>query len=347
MRLGFVWLPCLLVAVGCWRPAPPLFEEIQTRDTSEYPRWPAAPAEARVRYLGEIRQEGDLDPSRGGVWRRVVDFVTGAPGQRFVRPAGICTRDGMLAVADPGAGALHLLDLEARSWVSTRETGEGVLGTPVDVACLPDGEFLVSDSRHNVVWVFDREGAPAGHFTEEPLSRPTGLAFEEAAGRVWVTETLEHRVRSFDTSGRSLEVHGARGLGEGELNYPTYLAADPQGGLWVTDALNFRLQRVVSGRGLAKGFGAQGDGAGSFARPRGVEVDAAGRVLAVDALFDAVQIFRPDGQLLLVFGERGSEPGRFWLPSDLSLDGRGHVFVSDSFNERIQIFAYRPPGDAA
>jgi sugar lactone lactonase YvrE len=326
------------------QPVTPLLLELEeaAAEAPQGPQWPAPPGEARIAYLGAIAGESSFEP-RPSLWRRIATVFTGDRSRRFVRPAAACVRDATLALADPGSGLVHVLDLEARRWESISHSADGPLQSPVSLACLPDGRILVSDSGQAKLWVYGPDAVPLGAFGETPLERPTGVAYDEVNTRLWVSETLAHRVRAFDLQGRELLRVGARGAGSGEFNYPTMLADDGEGGVWVTDSLNFRLQHVDSSGRIDRAFGVAGDRAGSFARPRGLAVDAEGRIFAVDALLDAVQIFDPSGQLLLAFGGRGTGPGQLWLPADVALDGRGHAYVVDSYNRRVQVFAYRPP----
>ncbi len=321
------------------------FEHAAPGSNEARPIWPSPPEPMRIAYLGSIRSEDEFNP-RGSFWRRLAAMVTGAEGARFIRPAALCIAGATLAVADPGASAVHVLNLETRSWTVVGANRD--LVSPVGVACLPDGRIVVADSVRQALVVYapgSKEGSVIA--TLAALERPTGLAYEPSSGMLWVAETLGHRVRALDLEGREVRRFGSRGVAIGELNHPTRLAADGRGGVWVTDSLNFRVQHFDGQGRPGATLGRPGDRAGSFARPRGLAIDSAGRVFAVDALLDAVQIFDAMGSLLLVFGGRGAGPGEFWLPSDVALDRGGHVFVSDSYNQRIQVFAYHPPEEDA
>lgn len=336
------------LALSC-APAPvvPLLDEFDnvTAAREGMPQWPRPPADARIRYLGSIVGAREFEP-RPSVWQRMASIFVGREESRLVRPAAVCVRDTTLAIADPGAAVVHVLDLYRRQWLKISKTPHGTLRSPVGMACLPGGRLVVADSYLGGLWVYDFAGEPRGRFTDVELKRPTGVVFDEVHGRLWVAETLDHRLRLFDLGGRELLRVGHRGSGPDEFNFPTMLAGDSEGGVWVTDSLNFRLQHIDSAGRLDRSFGVAGDRAGAFARPRGLAVDASGRIFAVDGLLDVVQIFDPGGRLLLVFGGRGTEAGQFWLPSDVALDGRGHVYVVDSYNRRIQVFSYRPPTGA-
>ncbi len=191
-----------------------------------------------------------------------------------------------------------------------------------------------------VRFVFDMRGRFQRTFGEQDLQRPTGLALDERSGRLFVTDTLVHRIVVFDAAGKVEKSFGARGTGQGELNYPAHLWLDPSGRLFVVDSLNYRIQ-IFQPDGRFEGeFGRQGDGSGDFASPKGVAADSRGHLYVVDALFDAVQIFDRHGEFLFTFGERGIGPSQFWLPSGLCIDERDRIYVADSHNHRIQIFEF-------
>lgn len=343
----FAWI-LLLLLLGCGtRAIEPWISSIESKGVrlETLPSWPPDANTAHVTYLGTIETATTFE-GPAGFWKRIWSIVSGSKKSvGFVRPAGLCLSGSMLVVADPGASLLHLLDLETRRWRIVGDTLTGRLVSPVDVACLPEGRILTSDSSQNILFAYDGTGTPIGEFGTSELLRPTGVAFDSILERVWLTETAAHRIRAFDLEGDEILRLGVRGTRNGEFNYPTRISPDGRGGVWLTDSLNFRLQHVMPEGAVDRTLGFGGDRVGTLARPRGLLVDGAGRVMVVDALLDAVQIFDVEGRLLLAFGGRGSSPGQFWLPSGIALDGDGHLFVSDSYNSRVQVFSYDPPAD--
>lgn len=329
-------------------PPPPFVEDLRARAAvrEDRIRWPRPPAETRIEYLGEIDGEAGFGVRRA-LWRRIFSALIGARGVRLVRPAALCRANSILAVADPGAESVHVIDLDRRTWTRIHRTRKGSLPSPVAVACLPDDRILVADSVLEEVWLYESDGSVVGRFGGGDLVRPTGLAWDPVHARIWISETLAHRVRAFDVGGVEILRSGKRGRAPGEFNYPTLLSVGPRGDLWVTDALNFRIQRLSADGSPRSWFGMSGNRAGDLVRPRGLAVDASGRSFVVDALSDAVKIFDAEGRLLLVFGGQGGARGEFWLPGDVVLDDRGLLWVADSYNSRIQVFAYSPPGDGA
>jgi sugar lactone lactonase YvrE len=338
-RVALILASVLLVTCA-HSPGKPFLTE--KRVENQRPRWPPAATDPRVVYLGQLSVEKELGSRRSWV-SRLVRWIAGSTEHRFVRPVALSVREGRLAVADPGSRAVHLIDLEMRRWRTITETPDGPLLSPIGVLVLPDGRLVVSDSAQSQLWLYGPDGEGARPFTRVPLERPTGLAFDAERQWVWVTETLAHRIRAFDLSGKEAARVGERGSEAGQFNYPIRVAPDREGGVWVTDALNFRVQHVDRAGHVDRSFGIAGDRIGTFARPRGLTVDRGGRIFVVDALFDAVQVFDHQGRLLLVFGSRGAASGEFWLPSDVTLDALNRIYVADAYNRRVQIFAYRPP----
>jgi 6-bladed beta-propeller protein len=298
--------------------------------------WPDPPLAPRARLVAEYP-----DARRGGgghaLWRRAFDAVVGADAgaaapeaEVLVRPFALAAVRGDVVVADPDAARVLRLD-----WRSGRAEPLECAGrrwtSPIAVAEGAGGATLVADGDH-VVRV---TGSSCSDFGAGALTRPTGIAV--ASGRVYVVDPPRHDVVVFDDAGSELLRFGGRGEGEGELNYPTAVAAAPDGTLLVVDALNFRVVRFsADGRYLGT-FGEAGEGEGAFARPKAVAVDAAGRIYVSDAERDVVAVFDAAGTFEYVLGSSGSGPGELLLPAGVAV-AAAHLFVADSQNGRIQVF---------
>jgi len=207
------WL-FLLLLLGCGtRAIEPWLSSIESKEVGVeiLPSWPPAANSAHVTYLGTIDTAATFE-GPPGFWKRIWSILSGSKETvGFIRPAGLCLSGSMLVVADPGASLLHLLDLESRRWRIVGDTLTGRLVSPVDVACLPDGRILTSDSNLNILFAYDHTGTPIGQFGPGELMRPTGMAFDSILGRVWLTRpgNRERRVQLPDPNqsgwrGRSL-----------------------------------------------------------------------------------------------------------------------------------------------
>lgn len=329
----------LLLISACAEPAPRLGPE--SAETTAPPLvWPKAPAQERIRYLRSVTGPQDWGISRS-LWRRLVDALSGRGEEVFMRPSAVAERDGILYVADPGAQAVWLIDAPRDRYTRITDVGAQALISPVALALGSGGTVFVADTGLKQVFLLDRDGALIRSIATQGLERPAGLAWDEAEHRLFVLDSLRHRIAVFDGNGALLRNLGENGNQNGQFNHPTHLAldaSDASGTLLVTDALNFRVQAIDQQGGFLWKFGQTGNGAGDFAAPKGIASDSAGHVYVVDALFDAVQIFDRQGQLLLGFGERGTGPGQFMLPRGIYISAADKVYVADAYNQRVQIF---------
>jgi DNA-binding beta-propeller fold protein YncE len=171
------------------------------------------------------------------------------------------------------------------------------------------------------------------------FKRPTGIAVDSAASRIYVTDTLRDKVFILDLDGTVLTSFGKRGTGTGEFNLPTEVLLQGDS-VAVVDALNFRVQFFDRAGVYRDSLGTLGDELGQVFRPKGVAFDTEGHLYVVEGYANLVQVFNREGQLLYYFGQPGSGPGEFQLPAGMFIDQDNRIFVVDSFNRRIQIFHY-------
>ncbi len=306
-------------------------------DVPPAPVFPPPPEPARIRYVRSIATLDSWHPRRGFL-RRLAERVFGSgESPRVVRPLGVATCGDVLYVCDPGAACVHVLDGRDSSYV--RIPHEGRIAVPVDAACDGRGRVFVSDAETATVTCYDEKGR-ALFRVEHDFGRPTGLAFDRDAQRLYVVDTTNHRIVACDPDGSNATTFGERGGEPGQFNFPVAIRRAGDGTLLVVDSMNFRIQRLSPEGRVLGVFGRPGDGAGDMARPKGVAADGLGHIYVVDALFDAVQVFDEAGRLLLGFGESGQGPAQFWLPAGIAIDGHDRIFVADSYNGRVQVFRY-------
>lgn len=334
---------CLLAGVlgtaGCG-PEPSLRAPEETRAATPL-AWPAPPDQARIRFLRAVAGPADLG-IRPSFLERLGELVMGRRETWMIRPTGVAVADGVLYVADPGAQALWILDGSGGRFLEIHEAAGERLISPVAVTLGRRGRIYLADSYLRRVFTFDPHGVSLGALKASSFLRPAGLAYDEAADRLYVADSAGHRIWVLSGDGATRGAIGERGTEPGKFNYPTHVAVDRAGTLYVTDSLGFRVQMFARDGGFLGAFGRHGDASGYLAAPKGLGVDSEGHIYVVDALFDAVQIFDRTGQFLLAFGQRGVAPGRFWLPGGLFIDAEDRIYVADSYNQRLQIFQYLP-----
>lgn len=337
----FLSLVCALTALlsGCATGVSLTPFENETRT------WPEAPELKRIAFVAEFSKSSDLG-IKGSAWSRLISFAAGARDDAMVRPMDVAvTSEGNIVfVADPDAQCVHRYDIARARYTCLRVTGGMGPLSPIGLAVTGDGWLFVSDSQLGRLF----RAAPNSKGLElfkvsAELQQPTGMHWDPASGRLFVTDTGKQSVFVFDRNGELLQTISERGSLPGQFNFPTYLWTDANKELLVTDTLNFRVQRFDSEGVFLRSFGENGDRAGEFARPKGIATDSLGHIYVIDALFHSMQIFNREGEFLISVGEQGQDRGQFWLPNGIFVTPDNTIFVADSYNKRIQVFRYVGP----
>lgn len=289
-----------------------------------------------------------------GFWTRVLDIVAGAPDYHFlVRPYGVVTDSrGRIIVSDPDAQGVHIFDFAKQKYkFISRNDGKDAFRAPQCVTVDAQDNIYFTDSEAGKIFVYDANGKfrrVIGSLKggEGYYKRPTGIAVDSVAGRIFVSDTLRHKIYVLDMQGNVLQTIGRRGVDVGEFNFPTELRLHGSE-LIVVDAMNFRVQVLDRSGQFLYGIGRIGETNGTMFRPKGVGIDTEGNLYVADGMFDAVQSFDRKGRLLYYFGRSGDGPAEFQLPAGLFVDANNRIYVTDSYNHRVQVFRYAPASEAA
>lgn len=338
-RRMLVLVSCLTVdglIVGCAaRPAGTLLEPVDPPIV-----WPRAPEPARIRFVGMLSDSRDL--SAGQSSREVFGELLRGPRPpiQFSSPHSIAISEtGLLAVADVGNGAVHVVDLERRTHRMVSGWGSQRFGTPIGVAWAGARLFVTDAERHEVVEL-DQDGQYRQQFGQETLARPVGIAYVAKTNHLYVVDGGAHNVAVFDAAGNEISRIGRPGTEPGEFHFPTHIGWDGDERVLVADSGNFRVQVLDLSGNCLRVIGQKGDAAGDFSLPKGVAFDGDGHIYVVDTHFENVQIFDSEGRLLLAVGREGGGAAEFWLPAGLAIDQQDRIWVADAGNRRLQVFSY-------
>ena len=229
-----------------------------------------------------------------------------------------------------------------------------LLNTPRSLAVAENGTVYIADSQNHRVLHLDLEGNvlhewgtfadgvsnPVGDGT---FNEPWGIAIGPD-GSVYVTDTWNHRVQKFSSTGRFIKAWGVFGQGESpEAFYgPRGLAVDAEGRVYVTDTGNKRIVVFDKDGNFITQFGSAGFDPGQFDEPVGIAIDRNGTVYVADTWNQRIQtftvtetdtgpIFEPDKQWD-VFGWFGqSLDNKPYIAVDENL----HVFITDPEGYRV------------
>jgi len=317
-------------------PAPATLPQVE-----EQLAWPPPPAQARIRWVAEYRNAFDVGAKKK---RSFLDRLAGKSEEVIwlQRPLSVAVDEkGVIYVGDYALGIV-VLDPANKSMTTFSQANGTVLASPTGLAV--DSNFVWAASANGNEFVqFDKSGRQLGSLgSNSGISRPVGVAVDEARDMVVLVNGGEHAVRIYNRSLKLIKTIGGRGVEEGMFNFPTHVCMVPGVGFAVADTGNFRIQIFDYQGRFVRYFGSVGDAPGQFQSAKGMAVDPDGHLYVGDAAFNNFQVFNLDGQPLTFVGVAGTRRGQFQIPAGIAITRDGAIFVADQMNRRIQKFQYLP-----
>ena len=318
---------------------------------------------------------------------------------RLNRPHGVAVGDsGNLYIADTWNHQIHRVDA---SGIVATVAGTGEFGysgdggpavaaqliRPWDVSADGQGNIYIADTRNHVVRRVDASGTittvagtgemgysgDGGSAVEAQLDTPRGVEVD-SDGNLYISDSLNHRIRRVDASGTITTVVGTGEFGysgdggpavAAQLGQAEKLAFDSHGNLYIADTFNHRIRRVdasgtittVAGQGEGN---FSGDGGPALAAqlnvPRDVFVDDSGAMYIADNGNHRIRLVDSSGNIVTIAGlrqddffsggfNRESGPALGTLlrhPHALSVDRSGNVYIADTGNHRIRVLTQPP-----
>ena len=168
---------------------------------------------------------------------------------------------------------------------------------------------------------------------------PRGVAVSPQNDNVFVSDSSNHRVQVFDSSGQFIKTFGHYGQGEGEFDCLAGIAVNSLGQIIIADRYNHRVQILDRTGEFSCSFGGEGHGDGQLNYPWGVACDNMGFIYVCDKENHRIQVFQSNGTFVRKFGQYGHRVGQFENPHYVAVSPDNKVYVSDSSNHRVQVFS--------
>ncbi len=205
---------------------------------------------------------------------------------------------------------------------------DSAVATPLDTIAVAPERLVLERS-------WGRYGVGPGE-----LSQPGGLAVDPR-GRVFIADTGNHRVVSFDSAGAIGREFGGFGYENTRFDRPTDVWIGGGLHVWVLDRGNARVVKYdVDGRFVGIVVNLDSDAVRDvlgLIDPAGLATDRGGELFLTDRAADRVIVFDPLGAVLNVRGGFGTQPARFADPAGVAVDPTGRLLVADPGNRRVQL----------
>ncbi len=125
---------------------------------------------------------------------------------------------------------------------------------------------------------------------DSEFNRVEGLGVD-AADRLYVADSCNHRIQVFTPDGKWLCSYGRAGSGKGELSYPYDVRVDVNGNQFVCEFGNSRIQIFDAHQQPMEILGGPGTEPGRFSNPWAIALDSRGNLYVADAGNHRVQKF--------------------------------------------------------
>jgi sugar lactone lactonase YvrE len=208
-----------------------------------------------------------------------------------------------------------------------------------------------------------------GRATSARLNSPYGVAWDRSRNVVYVSDTLNHRVRAVAPDGTMTTVAGTGTPGysaketvaaKAQLNQPRGLATDPNGRLYIADAYNNVVRRYDPADGSI--VTVAGDGTAGFSdgvqatvarlkQPASLAIDARGNLYIADTGNNVIREVGSDNVMVTVAGGGTSSAdaidateASLVAPFGVAARDDGDVLIADTGHNQVRVLD-RGPGD--
>lgn len=228
------------------------------------------------------------------------------------------------------------------------QSQNGYLGMSLPTHAIMDNGLLIVLDSHSRILKYNSILNNTNLFTEYGtyrnaagvVSNAQSVCVNQNTGKVYVSDSFNHRIQVFSADGTYLSTMGGIGgpYGYGTaLNYflyPKQLTIDGNNTLYVADFGNGRVVKKYSA-GLSFVVAA------AVTQPWGVAVDSSGYLYVSDWYTNSIKVFY-NGVQIRSWGGTGTASGYFNKPCDLKIgtyQGTTALYVADCGNNRVQIFS--------
>ena len=228
------------------------------------------------------------------------------------------------------------------------QSQNGYLGMSLPTHAIMNNGLLIVLDSHSRILKYNSVLNNTNLFTEHGtyrnapgvVSNAQSVCVNQNTGKVYVSDSFNHRIQMLDADGNLLATYGGLGgpYGYGTaLNYflyPKQVAVDKNNTLYIADFGNGRIvKKYVAGASFVV--------AAAVTQPWGVAVDNSGYLYVSDWYTDSIKVFL-NGVQIRSWGRNGTGTGQFNKPCDLKIgtyNGTTALYVADCGNNRIQIFS--------
>jgi streptogramin lyase len=228
---------------------------------------------------------------------------------RTLLPAGLLALGASLAYSQPAPPAHPYPRVDDTvgykadpDWPREKPPGGEWTAAMSSVALGPDGNVWTFNRGKIPVQVYTQDGRLVKYWGQDGLFKNPHTVRFDAAGNLWLVDTLTQTVRKFTSDGKVLLTVGTpdeAGEDQTHMNQPNDVAIAPNGDLYVSDGYGNNRVVVFDKNGkFLRTWGKLGQAPGEFSQPHSIVLDSKGRVYVADRNNARIQVFDAKGKFL-------------------------------------------------
>lgn len=230
----------------------------------------------------------------------------GEPGQ-FNEPWGLAVDDQFVYVADTWNHRIQKFTLDGRFVTAFGRSGSpsdepeteglGLFFGPRDIALLPGGRLLITDTGNHRLQVADRDGnflSLVGNFGNllGQFNEPVGLGVGPSE-QVFLADTWNGRIQQFNPDLVASNEWSVQAWTGQSINNKPYTAVDSAGRIYVTDPEGYRVLIFNEFGDYIGRFGSFSTDINGFGLPNGIAIDDQDNIYIADATNNRILKFAP------------------------------------------------------
>ncbi|MFZ5517336.1 MAG: NHL repeat-containing protein [Candidatus Zhuqueibacterota bacterium] len=182
---------------------------------------------------------------------------------------------------------------------------------------------------------------PDGDSSQTTFNRPRGISVD-LSGMLYVCDTENHRILTFDGNGNALKCIGGFGWEKDMFYTPLDIYASSALDVFVADYNNNRIQRYDKDLNYISTLASDEslDATLQFGYPKSVVNSIHGDLLVLDGENNRLLKLNSFGEPEISFGDYGEGRGRLLNPIQLAISPDDKIFVSDAAQNKIIVFDY-------
>ncbi|MCW2766761.1 MAG: hypothetical protein JWO11_2720 [Nocardioides sp.] len=248
---------------------------------------------------------------KNGTYLRTFGTAGTGPGKLGFDTRGLALDldNGWAYVTDASDGTVEKFSLSGTPLATFTVAGPdpGTYGGPRELTVGQDHNVYVMDYTGERVVVFSPSGQILRQMPEVPdpapnggFNQPEGVAVDQTSGQVYVSDTFNHRIQRFSSTGTFQAKWGYRGRGTGDaMDYPRGIAVDRQDRtVWLNNTRSANIKHYTSSGGFLGDFGDQGAADNQFYYSRGISVGTDGRLYVPDSGNRRLKVMSKTGALI-------------------------------------------------